>query len=305
MRVTNTTTEWTRMGFLVGLVSLLLTLASATATPRELGRRIPYSGLVTGLTGTAAVDFAIYDAATGGNLLWGPESHQIQIDANGRFAAVVGSALPPIDFDDNDVPDLDELDVTGALHIQVSLRRGTQVVTLAPRQALFAAAHAVSAEVSDFAVGFAPDAVDALAVSPGAISVDKIADEPGVQFPDSFFPDTSIPLGGAVTTVGSVAVDAPAPGFVIADAFGTLAGLGNDLDVECGITLSPVVIDLTQAIAPDSTLFDFNFFLTRGFPVSAGTTLVYLACSVPTVSADSGPRVESSSLTVFYSPTRY
>lgn len=78
-------------GFLIALAGA----ASAAAVPRT----IFYQGRITDDTGrminqTVDLDFTLYDAATGGNVVWGPESFTSISVENGVFSRYLGATYP-------------------------------------------------------------------------------------------------------------------------------------------------------------------------------------------------------------------
>jgi hypothetical protein len=69
----------------------------AQSTPSEIPTTIGYQGTLHGhagrLTGTYQMIFAIYDAANGGNILWGPETQIVEV-LDGVFNVLLGSIIP-------------------------------------------------------------------------------------------------------------------------------------------------------------------------------------------------------------------
>ncbi len=93
-------------GTLVVIAALLITqrvlARSATApagTAETSFTTINYQGRLAdssgaSISGTVTMDFALHDASTGGNLLWGPESHDNVPVSNGLFNVQLGSQIP-------------------------------------------------------------------------------------------------------------------------------------------------------------------------------------------------------------------
>lgn len=97
-------------------VALLIAPGNPQATARSPGRQvqpdpgagasapdststvISYQGMLTDDNGSAIdrlveMEFALYDAESGGNLLWGPESHSVEV-TEGSFHVLLGSSQP-------------------------------------------------------------------------------------------------------------------------------------------------------------------------------------------------------------------
>jgi len=71
-------------------------MQSVTSAPGPSATTVNYQGRLansggTPLTGTYGMTFALYDAATGGNLVWGPESHAAVPVSSGLFNVGLGS----------------------------------------------------------------------------------------------------------------------------------------------------------------------------------------------------------------------
>jgi len=122
----------TRLSFLSALLPCILAApsASAQATPQPgyQGRLLRADG--TAATGTATVDFALFDAATGGTPLWN-ETQTLGL-SDGYYATFLGlvTSLPGSAFDG------------GARWLEVKV--GSEV--LAPRQQVGAAGYALTAQ---------------------------------------------------------------------------------------------------------------------------------------------------------------
>lgn len=91
------------------LVSLLLLAQGAGANPQSqppqpqasTQRLISYQGTLTDpsgapIDGTVTIEFALYDAASEGNLTWGPETQSVEV-SQGLFHVLLGS-VEPIDY---------------------------------------------------------------------------------------------------------------------------------------------------------------------------------------------------------------
>lgn len=121
---------------ILGMLVLGLFLSLAEVTTAQTNT-IPYEGRLTAASGarlgqdTATISFSIYDAVSGGTLLWGPETHDAVSLDNGVFNAQLGIfvALPPALFDGSD----------RYLEIQV---RGE---VLTPRQSISSVPYAIQA----------------------------------------------------------------------------------------------------------------------------------------------------------------
>lgn len=105
---------------------------------RAIPTRIPFQGFLTSdggvpIDGTVSLGFTLYDAATGGFVVWGPETQSVAVTA-GIFQANLGesTALDPADF------------VSGAtLYLGITVDGGAE---LTPRTQLLSVPFALSAE---------------------------------------------------------------------------------------------------------------------------------------------------------------
>ena len=145
-----------RKGFLIVLVAviiLVLGVGVAQAIPpaqqgAAAGITIPYAGRLDDEAGLAVPDgdyaftFALYDAATGGTLLWSEVQEEIAVEG-GSFVASLGRVTP--------LPEA--MLAGGALWLEVAVRgpEADAFTTLAPRQALRAAGTAPTAGVNQAA----------------------------------------------------------------------------------------------------------------------------------------------------------
>jgi hypothetical protein len=123
------------------LVGLFVSLSALQGHAAD--RLLPYQGELAGAAGSVNVTVALYDAATAGSLVWGPESHRVLLDADGHFVIVVGSSA--IDVDLNGRADLDEIDLY-SLYLEVVVDEGTTQTVLTPRQPLRSGARASVAD---------------------------------------------------------------------------------------------------------------------------------------------------------------
>jgi hypothetical protein len=95
---------------------------------------ISYQGTLTTQSGapvnaTLPMDFALYDAASEGNLLWGPETQNVQV-TDGLFSVLLGSVLP-----------MDPANLAGDLYLDVTVNGEV----LSPRERLTSVPNAVEA----------------------------------------------------------------------------------------------------------------------------------------------------------------
>jgi len=87
-------------------------------------------------SGTAQMSFSLWDAASGGAQVWGPESHGSVAVVNGSFAVLLGSVTPfGTVFENN-----------SSLWLQVSADVGGGLQTFTPRVAFAAAPYALMAQ---------------------------------------------------------------------------------------------------------------------------------------------------------------
>ena len=89
-------------GTLLIVLALILTqgvwarTSQAPAAPGPSATTVNYQGRLANnsgspLSGTFGMSFALFDASTGGNLMWGPESHAAVPVSNGLFSVGLGS----------------------------------------------------------------------------------------------------------------------------------------------------------------------------------------------------------------------
>lgn len=154
-----------KLALLIALITLAACAAVANVPPV-----ISYQGKVTSdgvpkADGTYPMTFAIYDAATGGNLKWSETNPSVQVKG-GVFSVMLGSITPfPADLFDG-----------GTLYFGVAFGDEAEMT---PRQQIASVAFAqVSKTVVDgsITVGkLAANAVTSDKIAPGAITADKIA----------------------------------------------------------------------------------------------------------------------------------
>ncbi len=124
------------------LVGLLFLAQAAGAIPSvapaqplaSLQTLISYQGTLTDLDGNSidgpvTMEFALYDAAFAGNLLWGPESQSVEV-SNGLFHVLLGSVEP-----------IDPANLTGDLYLDITV----DGEGMFPRELLTSIAYAVEA----------------------------------------------------------------------------------------------------------------------------------------------------------------
>jgi hypothetical protein len=96
---------------------------------------ISYQGTLTDpgghpVNGTATMEFALYDAASSGNRLWGPEMQSVEV-SDGLFHALLGS-----------VEGIDPLSLTGDLYLDITVN-GEE---MSPRERLASSAYAMATQ---------------------------------------------------------------------------------------------------------------------------------------------------------------
>jgi hypothetical protein len=124
------------------IVGLLFLAQSAGALPGVTSAEplapsqtlISYQGTLTDKGGnpvnaTVSMEFALYDAATGGNLLWGPETQAVSV-SDGLFHVLLGSVAP-----------IAPATLSGDLWLGITVNGEL----LSPRELLVSVAHAVEA----------------------------------------------------------------------------------------------------------------------------------------------------------------
>ncbi len=134
------------------IIFLLLLFSAASSHAASVPSYINYQGMLTDAagqpetTGIKKLTFNIYDAATGGNLVWGPQVFTTVPVINGTFNIILGekdTALRPIvDAFNTDARFL------GIIVDEVDQSVGTEIV---PRQQILSAPYAIQAEKAETA----------------------------------------------------------------------------------------------------------------------------------------------------------
>jgi hypothetical protein len=96
---------------------------------------LSYQGTLTDpdgnpIDGTVAMEFALYDAALAGSLLWGPESQSVEV-SDGLFHVLLGSVEP-----------IDPANLTGDLYLNITVNGEG----MSPRELITSIAYAIEAE---------------------------------------------------------------------------------------------------------------------------------------------------------------
>jgi hypothetical protein len=155
----------------IALLALAALAAADSAAQPRLDRRIAHQGRLQGFAGrTVTLVFELHDAA--GNRVWGPEAHAVTTDASGSYATVLGASALDVRPADG-VPDLDQVEA-GDLELQISVHDGGSRSVLSPRQRIFPAFHAYSADRAQRADAVAGAAVTGAALQDGAVTARAI-----------------------------------------------------------------------------------------------------------------------------------
>ena len=123
------------------IISNVVRAVAAPAAPTAPSRLLTYQGHLLDTTGLPVADgayamvFSLWDAATDGAQLWGPEAHTVTV-ADGYFSLLLGTELP-----------LDPAYFTGDTYLEIAV--GGE--TLSPRQPLGAVAYALGASQAEHA----------------------------------------------------------------------------------------------------------------------------------------------------------
>ncbi len=123
------------------IISNVVRAVAAPAAPAAPSRLLTYQGHLLDATGLPVADgaysmaFSLWDAATDGAQLWGPEAHTVTV-TDGYFALLLGTEMP-----------LDAAHFTGDTYLEIAV--GGE--TLAPRQPLGAVAYALGASQAEHA----------------------------------------------------------------------------------------------------------------------------------------------------------
>ena len=112
-----------------------------------------------------------------------------------------------------------------------------------------------------------------------------------------------IPVADAVTSVGSVAITAPAPGVVVVTASAFAIQAASGVSLRCGLSTSATVFEGDQSANQYvSSAAQFTVAMTKGFDVPAGTTTVYFLCRRDNAGADYS--IGERNMTAVYSINR-
>ena len=123
------------------IISNVVRAVAAPAAPTAPSRLLTYQGHLLDTTGLPVADgayamaFSLWDAATGGAQLWGPEAHTVTV-ADGYFSLLLGTEMP-----------LDAAHFTGDTYLEIAVAGET----LIPRQPLGAVAYALGASQAEHA----------------------------------------------------------------------------------------------------------------------------------------------------------
>ncbi len=123
------------------IISNVVRAVAAPAAPTAPSRLLTYQGHLLDTTGLPVADgaypmtFSLWDAATDGAQLWGPEAHTVTV-RDGYFALLLGAEMP-----------LNAAHFTGDTYLEIVV----DGETLTPRQALGAVAYALGASQAEHA----------------------------------------------------------------------------------------------------------------------------------------------------------
>lgn len=231
------------------LVILLVATARVWAAPLQNALNAPgpsattinYQGRLantagTPLDGTYGMSFAVYDAATAGNLIWGPEQHTAVEVSEGLFSIGLGSqtsgGIPTTTWN-------------GDRYLEITV----DGETLEPRELIRSV----------------PIAGMALTVPDGAITASKLAPEAiGTA------QNTSVHHSGTVTMIGTaeddvlifpdteVTIQVPAPSRILMVAGGGLTIFAGNGELYAGICVDGVMQGRIQNYTPDITTINYE-----------------------------------------------
>ncbi len=270
-------------------------------------RSIPFTGRLTGTSSSVTVEVEIFDAPTGGNLVWGPEQHPVTLDAaDPTLSIAIGSVAPAIDLVDESgatgpdgVPDLDQID-GDALYLEVTVIDGPQSETLAPRRRVLPHGFASRARIAERAIGTDPAGLDATHFGANSLSSLDFGDAAGVEYVQD---GGSYALGAGDTTVASLTLDAPTAGYALVRASADFDSASGG-QARCAITLDGTVAGEPSARF-GSDGFDPQFSpvaLTRGVAVPQGAQPISVVC---TLVGGANGTLANANLTAVFLPTRY
>ncbi|HVN67197.1 MAG TPA: hypothetical protein VMT55_02410, partial [Candidatus Sulfotelmatobacter sp.] len=201
------------------LIALCLVAVGASLVFASVPSRISYEGRLTDAAGNPissarTIVFNIYDAATGGNKVWGPESADLTPDSQGVFSYLLGSGTPL------------SAAVFAAPDRYIEIAVGGE--TIAPRTRVVSVGYAFRAEMAE-------------SVTDNSLTRNKVATG---QFVKQIVP------GSGVTVAGD---EGNGTGIVTLTATGTGGGSVSQIDTGPGLTGGPITttgtISLDSSVA--------------------------------------------------------
>ncbi len=127
----------------LSIIIIMLTALTAQAQESSVPPLINYQGMLadaTGnpLTGTKKLTFNIYDAPTGGNLIWGPQVFESVPLVNGRFNVILSVA-------EDGKSSVADAFSAGSRYLSIKVESNPEI---SPRQQILSAPYAIQAEHS-------------------------------------------------------------------------------------------------------------------------------------------------------------
>ncbi len=155
--------KWNRIGnFTAAVVATLLVampaFASVPISISQQGKLLHDDG--TPMTGTQTLEFALYDAAEGGTILWSDAVTE-HLDDNGVYSVQLGDSEQPIDAD-----------VLSEDEVYLGLTVDTE--EMSPRMQLTSVPFASLADTAEVARSVEAESITADALAPGAVTADVV-----------------------------------------------------------------------------------------------------------------------------------
>lgn len=233
-----------RLLFASALLGLVLSLPVAT-----LAQQMNYQGRLTDSAGNPLGDgqytltFKIYDAATGGTVLWGPFVVPAADLVNGRFNVILG----PLDAAARSLPDAFAGSTGAARFLGIQVDVNAEIL---PRQQILAAPEALHANVADTVID---GAIGTSQLADGSVTAAKIAGGTAVW----------LSTGSTIYNLNDVAIGTDVPDQKLHVAGGLrLSGGGIHLDNAANLyAKSSSGVDesfLTGRLANDETLLTYG-----------------------------------------------
>ena len=294
----------------MSVVSFLVTVVLSSAVA-QMPRTLNYQGtLATGSTpvpdGNYNVTFRLYAASSGGSAVW--TEAQLVATRNGVFNAILGKSVPlPASFN---------------TPYWMSLQVGADP-ELAPRLEMTGVSYSLQSGISDStrkvangSIGTAQLAngavTNATVATAAAIAASKISGDAGVKYTSwgsNFYTVTA--SDATVHNMGSLVINAPTAGYVIAVLTGYVVFGGDNKTLVVGVnTASDAItedwsVSIGRLDGSGTNRFEEPFTAMAATAVSAGTTTFYALAQGNTTFPTGNANVVPQTLVLLFVPKTY